>query len=408
MPYIIGIIILIFAGIIIKNLGSHKKNRNGVSSHLSEEQELKEIKETFEIGEKHENVETYIQFPANEQKRQDSPNESNESKINPVKPAEPVVKPSPASIPKVTTPLSTATPSATARESNAAGYPIIITHPQTAARPNPQRDVLRIILLTDSGKFGGACVSGFNPQTKKLVRFVSDAATGKEISFSELRGITPMDIIAAEKVQDCPLGPQSENVLIKPRSVRRVGRYDGTIEDIRQSLQYTDSHMLADTTSNRLSDVDEINHSLEIISVQDLVLREATRYDGGKTTRADFKYKGKYYSDFRVTDFNYDLRKREEKIIRIPSANLILSIPAKAYVVNGESKGYYKFIAAIYPTAAQLSEAAISQRAKDDTIELFRDYETGMPMRLMEEKYGRTDAEIRLIIEDFSKTKQRN
>ena len=405
MPSIIGLfIILIFAGIIIRNIGRHKKNRNTEPSYLNEEQRQKEIKETFGIGEKHEYAETPVQSPANEQKPQDSQNEPDESTIrkNPVKQADPVVQSSSSSS------LSITTPSNPAKQSSTATYPIIVARPSVAARPSIQRDVLRIVLLTDSGKFGGACVSGYNPQSKKLVRFVSDAATGKEIAFSELRGISPMDIVVAERVQDCPLGPQSENILIKPRSLRRVGRYDGTIEDIRQNLQCADSHMLSDTTSNRLSDITGINHSLEIISVQDLVLREAIRYDGGKTTRADFRYKGKFYSDYRVTDFNYDLRKREDKIIRIPSADLILSIPAKAYIVNGESKGFYKFIAAIYPTASQVPEPTSSHREKDDTIELFKDYETGMPMRLMEEKYGRTDSEIRLIIENFKKTKHRN
>lgn len=399
MPSIIGLfIILIFAGIIIRSIGRHKKNRNTEPSYLSEEQGQKEIKETFGIGEKHEYTETHVQSPANEQKPQDSQNEPDEStiRINPVKQADPVVQSSSSSSSSITTPPNPA------KQSSTATYPIIV------ARPSVQRDVLRIVLLTDSGKFGGACVSGYNPQTKKLVRFVSDAATGKEIAFSELRGISPMDIVAAERVQDCPLGPQSENILIKPRSLRRVGRYDGTIEDIRQNLQYADSHMLSDTTSNRLSDITGINHSLEIISVQDLVLREAIRYDGGKTTRADFRYKGKYYSDYRVTDFNYDLRKREDKIIRISSADLILSIPAKAYIVNGESKGFYKFIAAIYPTTSQMPEPTSSHREKDDTVELFKDYETGMPMRLMEEKYGRTESEIRSIIENFKKTKHRN
>lgn len=405
MPSIIGLfIILIFAGIIIRSIGRHKKSRNTEPSYLSEEQGQKEIKETFGIGEKHEYAETHVHTPVNEQKPQDSQNEPDESTIRkkPVKQADPVVQSSSSSSSSITTPPNPA------KQSSTATYPIIVARPSVAARPSIQRDVLRIVLLTDSGKFGGACVSGYNPQTKKLVRFVSDAATGKEIAFSELRGISPMDIVAAERVQDCPLGPQSENILIKPRSLRRVGRYDGTIEDIRKNLQYADSHMLSDTTSNRLSDITGINHSLEIISVQDLVLREAIRYDGGKTTRADFRYKGKYYSDYRVTDFNYDLRKREDKIIRIPSADLILSIPAKAYIVNGESKGFYKFIAAIYPTASQVPEPTSSHREKDDTVELFKDYETGMPMRLMEEKYGRTDSEIRSIIENFKKTKHRN
>lgn len=405
MPSIIGLfIILIFAGIIIRNIGRHKKNRNTEPSYLNEEQRQKEIKETFGIEEKHEYAETPVQSPANEQKPQDPQNEPDGSTIrkNPVKQADPVVQSSSSSSSSITTPPNPA------KRSSTATYPIIVARPSVAARPSIQRDILRIVLLTDSGKFGGACVSGYNPQTKKLVRFVSDAATGKEIAFSELRGISPMDIVAAERVQDCPLGPQSENILIKPRSIRRVGRYDGTIEEIRKNLQYADSHMLSDTTSNRLSDITGINHSLEIISVQDLVLREAIRYDGGKTTRADFRYKGKFYSDYRVTDFNYDLRKREDKIIRIPSADLILSIPAKAYIVNGESKGFYKFIAAIYPTASQVPEPTSSHREKDDTIELFKDYETGMPMRLMEEKYGRTDSEIRLIIENFKKTKHRN
>ena len=75
MPSIIGLfIILIFAGIIIRSIGRHKKNRNAEPSYLNEEQRQKEIKETFGIGEKHEYAETPVQSPANEQKPQDSQN----------------------------------------------------------------------------------------------------------------------------------------------------------------------------------------------------------------------------------------------------------------------------------------------------------------------------------------------
>ena len=410
----IGLLIfIIFAGIIIFAIRkSDKTDRNTARSHASADQQVKDdgiilprqenSEKQARVFEQKQETSATPQKPDEKTEQTDTPEEaiSEENSIPALqsKVVERQFMPQRSS--NSTTSSSTMRPSVGAR-------PNRTPQPRVNSQPERQKDMIRIVLLTDSVKFGGACVSGFDPQTRRFVRFVSDAATGKEIPFSELRGIKTMDLVEAERVRDCPLGPQSENVLIRPGSIRRIGKYSGTIEDISREIQYSDRLMFSDTVANRLSDVSRFHHSLEIITVQDLVLREVDKYGGGTTTRANFKYNGKCYSDFRVTDFNYDLRKREETKMSFLSADLIISIPVQDLVINGVKKGYYKFVAAIYPKASQTQESTVPQRAKLNRDELMTDYESGMPMWMMEEKYGQTEAELLAIIKDYGSPKHR-
>lgn len=212
-----------------------------------------------------------------------------------------------------------------------------------------QKNIIRVVILTRSGKNKGACVSGYDLNTHQFVRFVCDGEAASAVPFIEINGISVFDIVDAEIIEACPVGSQSENVLVKHNGIKRIIRYSGTIEDIRKSIRYPERISFMDSTDNRLFDVSKFHHSLEIISVQNLVLTKYRKYNESITTRATFQYNGKIYSDFRVTDFAFDMRKIEEDIIRIPFADLILSIPKDEFIYQGENKGFYKFVAAIYP-----------------------------------------------------------
>lgn len=284
------------------------------------------------------------------------------------------------------------------------------------------------VLLTSSGKNGGACVAAFDLRTKKFVRFVSNASTGAEIPFEEIRGLSIFDIVKVEAPQRCPLGPQTENVLVEAFGLRRVGRYSGTIEEIRKEIQYPDDRSLAFWESNRIKSIYGYRHSLEIITVEDLVLRKTRKRNGDLTTRADFSYRGKLHQDYRVTDFTYDLRERKENEISIPCADIILSIPKEDYKRDGFSLGYFKFVAAIFPIECAKVERDQVQirRSFDDSIikqgmtrnpggnayehwteredkQLIEEFETGMSMRSMAEVHARSLNAIRSRLKKLGK-----
>lgn len=220
-----------------------------------------------------------------------------------------------------------------------------------------ERRIIRVVVLTKSGKNKGACVSGFDLQTHKFVRFVRDAETASAIPFNEIYGIAPFDIVEVENGVECPLGPQSENILVNHMGIKRIIRYTGTIEDIRKNVKYSDNNSFMKDVNNRLFDVSSYHHSLEIVSVQNLVLTKH-KFHEKITTRASFSSEGKYYSDFRVTDFSYDMRKIEEDRVTVPYADLIISIPKDEFIYQGERKGYYKFVSAIYPIEKPYKEFA--------------------------------------------------
>lgn len=211
-------------------------------------------------------------------------------------------------------------------------------------------EAVSAVLLTKSGKGGGACVAAFDLDNQKMLRFVSNPKTAAEIPFSSLRGINALDIVKAEKICACPVKPQSENILVDCSSIKKIGLYDGDIENIREQMTYPDSYFFTRSGNNRIFSVTEFNHSLEIICVNNLRVYKIKKYDGCFTTRADFIYMNRHYRDFRVTDFNFDLRKSADSEKNFPYADLVLSIPMSPFVSdNGDNKGYYIFVAAIFP-----------------------------------------------------------
>ena len=286
---------------------------------------------------------------------------------------------------------------------------------------NTQNEDIQAVLLTSSGKMGRACVAAYDLNAKQFVRFVADAATAAGIPFEEIRGLSAFDIVEVKAAKKCPIGPQTENVFVEEYGLRRIGKYKGTIEDIRKEIRYPDNRSLISEQKNRLIDISGYAHSLEIVPVRNVVLRKTKKRDGGMTTRAKFLYRDILYEDYRVTDFNYDLRNRKENEICIPFADLILSIPKEEYVREGHHYGFFKFIAAIYPVDTPKEEyvPAYAQGTPNNSRQVLRDmvlgsrpnsyepwteqedrclleeFDSGMPVNSVAEKHSRTNGAIR-------------
>lgn len=211
---------------------------------------------------------------------------------------------------------------------------------------------MKAILLTRSGKCGGACVAGIDLASNRFVRFVREAASASEIPFSEIRGLMPLDILEVEILSRCPIGPQSENILVPRFAFRKTGFFSGSIPALAACIRYPDRGSLLADTENRLRSPGELRHSLELVTVQNLCFRKVLKYDRTETTRAAFDYHGRHYTDFRVTDLRFDLRKGNEEECFVPHAGLVLSIPKDPYTVAQNNFGYYKFVASVFPLEA--------------------------------------------------------
>ncbi len=211
-------------------------------------------------------------------------------------------------------------------------------------------NTLSAVIIACSRKNNGYCVAAYNPISKKIVRFVSDAETAGEISCEEMEGINLHDTVKAECIMSCPKGPQTENILVQPYGISRTVKFNGNIENIRQQIQFTDNVSILDKNVPRLKSVQNFHHSLEIVKVHDLKLNKKWIMYEKKwkcQIRAKFIYNDREYDDFRVTDPIYEekLKKMDSHQMTIQSADIVLSIPWEPFEEDGM---YYKFVAAIH------------------------------------------------------------
>ena len=216
-----------------------------------------------------------------------------------------------------------------------------------------KNNTLGAVIIACSRKNNGCCVAAYDPISKKIVRFVS-TEEGGEISREEMESINLLDTVKAETIMSCPIDPQTENILVERYGINRTVKFNGSIENkienIRQQIHYPDNVSILDTAAPKLNSVEEFHHSLEIVKVHDLKLNKKWimyRKKPKCQIRAKFVYNDREYDDFRVTDLIYEerLKKMNSHQMAIPSADIVLSIPAFPYEGDGM---YYKFVAAIY------------------------------------------------------------
>ena len=143
----------------------------------------------------------------------------------------------------------------------------------------------------------------------------------------------PLSVYDVRFIDNCPLACQTENVIADYRNATCLGKIEGGIDALYkqyQKIKLEDSSFLLDG-SYKLTDISPFKHSLEIIKASNIQL------DGKK---ASFRYRGKGFRFVSVTDLAY---KGVERVI--DQAYLIISIPTEDF----DGKGFFKFIAALYP-----------------------------------------------------------
>lgn len=201
---------------------------------------------------------------------------------------------------------------------------------------------MKVVILTASAmrkeidriEYSGRCITALSLEYNRILRFVENQK-GAPIGNPYCNKFEPLDVFEIDILKACPLLCQTENVLVDYRNAKYVGKYPGTIEDLFDRFQFSISERrrFMREGSNKLDDVSDYHHSLEMITVDDLVI------DGNK---CEFYYWGNKYKYFSLTDTKYKQNPGVQR--QIGSAILVISIPTSDY--NGS---YYKFVSSIFP-----------------------------------------------------------
>lgn len=201
----------------------------------------------------------------------------------------------------------------------------------------------QICILTKSIKDHDYCVAGIDITTGKWIRLVTSKDGGafpKEML--DDKNFKELNVLEVEVKEHVPYHVQIENWLIDANSeIKKIGNLS--------KLQVFNLHpiekpkMIFGTMRNELekAEIKKLNHSLEIINVKELQLDTSLKGDGKHHYKVKFQYNG-YTYNLSLTDPKY--RNEDFDQIRIPSATIIVSIPAVPY---GENDLYYKFVAKI-------------------------------------------------------------
>lgn len=192
-----------------------------------------------------------------------------------------------------------------------------------------------ITILALSRKWGGRCVAGYDHSEERVVRLVSDRF-GKELETQFTAGIKLLDAVEVEVVRSCPYEHQTENVLIDPSCCINISGSSSTIETF-DSLLYEGGDIFGDN-QYKLTDVSHLNHSFELIKFKNMSI-----YVEDSKTKADFYVERTLHRWYRITDMIH-----EGVSAQIRSGYAVITIPPSDDFT--ERSGYYKYIAAIYPT----------------------------------------------------------
>ncbi len=201
----------------------------------------------------------------------------------------------------------------------------------------------QICILTKSLKDRDYCVAGIDITTGKWIRLVTSKDGGafpKEML--DDKHFKELNVLEVEVKDHVPYHVQTENWLFDENAeIKEIGSLSKQQVFNLRPIEKPD--MIFDSQKNELehSDIKKLNHSLEMVNVKDLQLDTSMKGDGRHHYKVKFQYNGHEYN-LALTDPKY--RNEDFDQIRIPSATIIVSIPAVPY---GENDLYYKFVAKI-------------------------------------------------------------
>ena len=211
----------------------------------------------------------------------------------------------------------------------------------------------RFVCLANSSKEGGRCIAGIeldndnNPVIfngrPKWIRPVCDTVHG-EIPIPVAEPFQLLDIIQVDEAFPKPQGYQSENIIFKTESIKKVGVFQADrLNELCDSTQHLFINRIDALTDEEISNLD---HSLLLIKPRVFKVVERINPNNHEQTkhRLAFSYNGCMY-DFSITDLAFlkKYQKSAEFFERITEIFLLLSVGVKFPVTNK----YYKLVAGI-------------------------------------------------------------
>ena len=202
-----------------------------------------------------------------------------------------------------------------------------------------------ILILTKSAKHHDYCVAGIDLQRNKWVRLVSDneatmyALSRAMLTYDNYEECNVLDVVQVEIIEEKPLEIQKENLLIntskKMKLVRRADK-----EEVSRYLNRDIDVFGGIDSCVRREKAEALGYSLRMYRVSDLQLSEHENNRGEMRRKVSFRYNGKLYPNWSMTDYAY----YRTQLGRIADdAIIVVSIPEDDY--NGY---YYKFVARIF------------------------------------------------------------
>ena len=180
--------------------------------------------------------------------------------------------------------------------------------------------------------YSGKCITAFDLDNNRVIRLVS-TPDGAPILNPECEIFKPLDVYDISITRACPLPPQTENVLADVRIDDYREKYASGISDIYdkfRSINRDDGSFILDGWQ-KINDASAYKHSLELIAVENLAVNDK---------KCSFTYRGLSFFEMSLTDPMFIGPAKY-----IGDAIIAVSIPTD----NFGGKGYYKFVAAIYP-----------------------------------------------------------
>ena len=196
---------------------------------------------------------------------------------------------------------------------------------------------MKVIILTKSNKrmsnnAYGKCVAGLT-ENGNWIRLVLDAS-GDSLPDKDCEAFECLDIIDVE-TEGYPLEYQPEN--------ERLMRFNGkagrmSIEEVIDKYGVDDDTHCFVNNRNLLyeNEMKQTSGSLLLLEVQNLRVYK----DDRNRHKATFEYNGIIYEDISMT-----APEHYSRLFTYDNAFIVVSLPPN----TGEYRGYYKFVAAIYP-----------------------------------------------------------
>lgn len=202
------------------------------------------------------------------------------------------------------------------------------------------------LVLTKSSKFSGYCVAGIDCKSGNWIRLVTEdlqshGAVGAEnLIYEDGRKCQNLDIIKVPIINAVNDVLQPENVLIDTSKCMRFVE-KATIEDV---LKIHPTETRENILGNKYPYITEdrvrkLGHSLTLVKVNNLLIKQVANPDRQPKTKADFTYQFERYENISVTDYRF-----------YSAANGTLYNEAYLVVSIGTpyNNRYYKFVSAIY------------------------------------------------------------